>query len=103
MRKGKPVTLIIKIWRMAFTPNLSHYPFVVLKADNSVSFEKCVKRPLAVVHQVTPISPSTMIEGGSVEQQQELSKPRSRPEYLGVCLLVTQALREFTKKFSLYK
>ena len=48
---------------------------------------------------------STMIDGGSTEQQLRTKETKEADlEYLGVCLFGdTETLREFTKKFSLYK
>ena len=46
-----------------------------------------------------------MIEGGSLAQQQRTKETKEADlEYLGVCLFGdTDILRDFTKKFSLYR
>lgn len=85
-------------------PNLSHYPFIVLKADNSNKLRKVREEAISRNIKFTDFT-SSMIEGGSVEQQQRTQAIKEADlEYLGVCLFGdTDVLREFTKKFSLYK
>ncbi|MEZ9629252.1 DUF2000 domain-containing protein [Vibrio breoganii] len=85
-------------------PNLSHYPFIVLKADNSNKLRKVRDEAISRNIKFTDFT-SSMIEGGSVEQQQRTRETKEADlEYLGVCLFGdTDVLREITKKFSLYK
>ncbi|PTO75891.1 DUF2000 domain-containing protein [Vibrio splendidus] len=85
-------------------PNLSHYPFIVLKADNSNKLRKLREEAFSRGIKFTDFT-SSMIEGGSAEQQQRTKEIKEEDlEYLGVCLFGdTETLREFTKKFSLYK
>ena len=85
-------------------PNLSHYPFIVLKADNSNKLRKVREEAFSRGIKFTDFT-SSMIEGGSVEQQKRTKETKEEDlEYLGVCLFGdTEILREFTKKFSLYK
>lgn len=85
-------------------PSLSHYPFIVLKAENSNKLRKVRDEAIARNIKFTDFT-SSMIDGGSVEQQQRTKKiQESDLEYLGVCLFGdTDVLREFTKNFSLYK
>lgn len=85
-------------------PSLSHYPFIVLKADNSNKLRKVREEAISRKIKFTDFT-SSMIEGGSVEQQQRTKETRELDlEYLGVCIFGdTETLREFTKKFSLYK
>ncbi|MEZ9003498.1 DUF2000 domain-containing protein [Vibrio splendidus] len=85
-------------------PNLSHYPFIVLKADNSNKLRKVREEAFSRGIKFTDFT-SSMIEGGSAEQQQRTKEIKEEDlEYLGVCLFGdTDILREFTKKFSLYK
>ncbi|MCL9777178.1 DUF2000 domain-containing protein [Vibrio methylphosphonaticus] len=85
-------------------PSLSHYPFIVLKADNSNKLRKVREEAISRNIKFTDFT-SSMIEGGSVEQQQRTKETREVDlEYLGVCIFGgTDTLREFTKKFSLYK
>lgn len=85
-------------------PNISHYPFIVLRADNSNKIRKLRQEAL---NKGTPFSDftHTMVEGGSeVQQQITKNSPEADLEYLGICLFgETETLRELTKKFSLYR
>ncbi|WP_036799922.1 DUF2000 domain-containing protein [Photobacterium marinum] len=85
-------------------PSLSHYPFIVLKSDNSNKIRKA--RVQAIEHGIkfTDFT-HTMIEGGSVIQQQVTSRTKEEEfEYLGICLFGNEeTLKRITKKFSLYK
>ncbi|WP_394246409.1 DUF2000 domain-containing protein [Vibrio profundi] len=85
-------------------PSMSHYPFIVLKADNSNKLRKVREDAISRGIKFTDFT-HTMTEGGSVEQQQRTKETKeANLEYLGVCLFGdTETLREFTKKFSLYK
>ncbi len=85
-------------------PNLSHYPFIVLKADNSNKLRKVREEAISRDIKFTDFT-SSMIEGGSLVQQQRTNETKEADlEYLGVCLFGdTEILREFTKKFSLYR
>ena len=85
-------------------PNISHYPFIVLRADNSNKIRKLRQEAL---DKSIPFSgfTHTMVEGRS-EVQQQITKntPEAELEYLGICLFgETETLRELTKKFSLYR
>ena len=85
-------------------PNISHFPFIVLKADNSNKIRKvrneCIARNI-------PFSDftSTMIIGTSQDQQEATSKtPEEELEYYAIVLFgSTDELKEFTGKFSLYQ
>ncbi|QQS38536.1 DUF2000 domain-containing protein [Candidatus Woesebacteria bacterium] len=85
-------------------PNISHYPFIVLKADNSNKIRKVRKE---AIERNIPFSDftSTMTIGTSQEQQNATSEtPEEDLEYYGIVLFgSTEELREFTGKFSLYK
>ncbi|HDM8132799.1 TPA: DUF2000 domain-containing protein [Vibrio harveyi] len=85
-------------------PNISHYPFIVLRADNSNKIRKLRQEAL---DRGMPFSnfTDTMVEGGSeVQQQNTKNTPEAELEYLGICLFgETETLRELTKKFSLYR
>jgi hypothetical protein len=84
-------------------PNISHFPFIVLKADNSNKIRKvryeCVKRNI-------PFSDftSTMIIGTSQEQQDATKNTYEEElDYYAIVLFgSTTELKEFTGKFSLY-
>ncbi|MHA2763354.1 DUF2000 domain-containing protein [Vibrio harveyi] len=85
-------------------PNISHYPFIVLRADNSNKIRKLRQEAL---DKDIPFSDftHTMVEGGSeVQQQTTKNTPEAELENLGICLFgETETLRELTKKFSLYR
>ena len=85
-------------------PSLSHYPFIVLKADNSNKLRKVRQEAISRNIKFTDFT-SSMIEGGSIEQQRRTKETKEADlEYLGVCIFGdTDTLREFTKNFSLYK
>ncbi|MDN3700126.1 DUF2000 domain-containing protein [Vibrio artabrorum] len=83
---------------------ISHYPFIVLKANNSNKIRKVREEAITQGIKFTVFT-NTMIVGGSLVQQ---SKTKETPElelnYLGICLFgETEVIREMTKKFSLYK
>ncbi|MCG7495284.1 DUF2000 domain-containing protein [Vibrio sp. Of7-15] len=84
--------------------NVSHYPYIVLKADNSNKIRKVREEAIERGIKFTVFT-HTMIEGGSMVQQ-SLTKEtlESDLNYLGICLFgETEVIREITKKFSLYK
>ncbi|MPY23593.1 DUF2000 domain-containing protein [Shewanella psychropiezotolerans] len=83
--------------------SVSHFPFIVLKADNSNKIRKVREESIARGIKFTVFT-HTMIEGGSIAQ---LFMTKETPElelnYLGICLFgETEVIREVTKKFSLY-
>ena len=85
-------------------PNISHFPFIILKADNSNKIRNVRKECLA---RKIPFSDftSTMTLGTS-EQQKEATSKTSEEEldYWGIVLFgSTEELKEFTGKFSLYQ
>jgi len=85
-------------------PNISHFPFIVLKADNSNQIRtirnEAIKRNIAFSDFT-----STMTIGTSQEQQDAtMNTKESDLDYFGICLFGTTAeLKEFTGKFSLFK
>jgi len=85
-------------------PNISHFPFIVLKADNSNQIRtvrnEAIKRGIIFTDFT-----STMTIGTS-EEQQIKTKDTSEIdlEYYGIVLFGdTSELKEFTGKFSLFK
>jgi len=85
-------------------PNISHFPFIVLKADNSNKIRRTRKE---CIERNIPFSDftSTMTVGTSQEQQEATSStPEEELEYFGIVMFgSTEELREFTGKFSLYQ
>ena len=84
--------------------NISRYPFIVLKADNSNKIRRLREEAIARDLKFT-VFIDTMIEGGSTIQQANTSKTAEADlNYLGICLFgKTEVIKELTKKFSLYK
>ncbi len=85
-------------------PNISHYPFIVLKADNSNKIRKVRQEALARGIPFTDFT-STMTIGTSAEQLAATAATSEADlEYYGICLFGdTAELREFTGKFSLFR
>tara|TARA_Y100000310_G_scaffold339427_1_gene432036 strand:+ start:57 stop:491 length:435 start_codon:yes stop_codon:yes gene_type:complete len=85
-------------------PNISHFPFIVLKADNSNKIRRVREEALERGIQFTDFT-STMTVGTSQEQQDSTKNtPEEELEYYGICLFgETSVLREFTGKFSLFQ
>lgn len=84
-------------------PNISHFPFIALRADNSNQIRTVRNEAIARGIPFTDFT-STMTVGSSAEQQEKTkATPEAELEYFGICLFGdTEILREFTKKFSLY-
>ena len=84
-------------------PNISHFPFIVLKAENSNQIRTVRNEALK---RNIPFSDftGTMTVGTSEEQvNRTKATPELELEYYGICLFgETAILREFTKKFSLF-
>ena len=85
-------------------PNISHFPFIVLKAENSNKIRKVREEAIARGIPFTDFT-STMTVGTSQEQQDATKNtPEEELEYYGICLFgETPVLREFTGKFSLFQ
>lgn len=84
-------------------PNISHFPFIALRADNSNQIRTVRNEALARNIAFTDFT-NTMTVGTSLEQQEKTkATAEAELEYFGICLFGdTEILREFTKKFSLY-
>ncbi len=85
-------------------PNISHFPFIVLRADNSNKIRTIRQQAIEKGILFTDFT-STMTVGTSAEQRARTSRTaESDLEYYGICLFgSTEELKEFTAKFSLYK
>ena len=85
-------------------PNISHYPFIVLKAENSNQIRKLRAE---LMSQELPYTDFTraMIAGSSKGQLTETEAlPELEQEYFGVCFFGdTEALKPLTKRFSLFR
>jgi hypothetical protein len=85
-------------------PNISHFPFIVLKADNSNKIRTV--RNEAIARKIPFVGfTDTMTIGTSQEQQDRTREtPEENLEYYGIVLFGnTDELKEFTGKFSLYQ
>jgi len=85
-------------------PNISHFPFIVLAADNSEQIRK-VRMEAITQHVIYTDFTNTMTIGTSQQQiNATIITPEVELEYYGICLFgKTEILRPFTKKFSLFK
>jgi len=85
-------------------PSISHFPFIVLKADNSNQIRSVRNEAISRGIIFTDFT-STMTVGTSQEQQDSTKNTKEAElEYFGICLFgSTQTLREFTGKFSLFQ
>lgn len=84
-------------------PRISHFPFIILKAEDSNQIRKVRNEALSRGVIFTDFG-STMTVGTSAEQiERTKNTPEVELEYYGVCLFgATTELREFTGKFSLF-
>lgn len=85
-------------------PNISHFPFIVLRSDNSNKIRNVRNEALKRKIHFTDFT-STMAIGTSEEQMQATKEtPENDLEYYGICLFgTTSELKEFTGKFSLFR
>lgn len=85
-------------------PHISHFPFIALAADNSNQIRTVRKDALARGIPFTDFT-STMTVGTSEQQVKRTREtPEAELEYYGICLFGdTDILKEFTKKFSLFR
>ena len=85
-------------------PNISHFPFIVLKADNSNQIRKVRIEAISRNISFTDFT-STMTLGTSHVQLQATTESLEQDlDYFGIVLFgETAELREFTGKFSLFQ
>jgi len=85
-------------------PNISHFPFIVLRADNSNQIRTVRKEAQKRGIPFTDFT-STMTVGTSAEQVGRTAEtPEANLDYFGICLFgSTEELKAVTKKFSLFK
>lgn len=84
--------------------HISHFPFIVLKADNSNQIRKVREEAKKRKIDFTDFT-STMTIGTSEEQIATTKNTTEADlEYYGICLFgSTEILKEFTGKFSLFQ
>lgn len=85
-------------------PNISHFPFIVLKADNSNQIRTVRNKAQKRGVPFTDFT-STMTIGTSQEQQDATKNTKEiELEYFGIVMFGnTSELKEFTGKFLLFK
>jgi uncharacterized protein DUF2000 len=85
-------------------PNISHFPYIVLKADNSNQLRTLRNELIGRGLPCTDFT-NTMIIGTSQEQQNATKATHEADlEYFGVCTFAdTETLRSLTKRFQLFK
>jgi len=85
-------------------PNISHFPFIVLKADNSNKIRKV--RNEAIKRNIPFANFTSTMTVGTSQQQKDATREtlEEELEYYGIVLFgSTSELREFTGKFSLFQ
>ncbi len=84
-------------------PHISHFPYIVLKADNSNKIRTIRNEAVERGVLFTDFT-STMTVGTSADQLERTKHtPESELEYYGICLFGnTEDLKGFTGKFSLF-
>ncbi len=84
-------------------PKISHFPFIILKAENSNQIRKIRNEALQRNIIFTDFT-STMTIGTSADQiERTKNTPELDLEYWGICMFgKTTELKEFTGKFSLF-
>lgn len=85
-------------------PFISHFPFIVLSAENSNHIRKTRKEVISLGLPFTDFT-STMAIGTSEEQlDATFSTDEESLEYYGLCVFgPSGTLKEITKKFSLFR
>lgn len=84
-------------------PKISHFPFIILKAENSNQIRKIRNEALQRNVLCTDFT-STMTVGTSADQLERTENtPEAELEYWGVCMFGDASeLKEFTGKLSLF-
>lgn len=85
-------------------PNISHFPYIALRADNSNQI-RTLRNALSEKGIPFTDFTSTMTIGTSQEQQDATAgTAEAELEYWGICTFAdTDTLRELTKKFQLFR
>ena len=85
-------------------PSISHFPFIVLQADNSNKIRTLRKE---IINRTIPFTDftSTMTIGTSEDQMRRTKESKEGElEYYGICFFgETEELKELTSKFSLFR
>lgn len=85
-------------------PNISHYPFIVLKADNSNQIRKVRNECIARNILFGDFTHTMIVWTTQAQQEATLNTSEADIEYFGIVMFGdTEVLKEFTWKFSLFK
>ncbi|MCB0338012.1 MAG: DUF2000 domain-containing protein [Bdellovibrionales bacterium] len=85
-------------------PCISHFPFIVLKADNSNKIKKIREEAIARNVPFTDFTETMTIGTSSAQLEATKSVSTESHEYFGICMFGdTDTLREFTGKLSLFR
>jgi hypothetical protein len=84
-------------------PNISHFPFIVLKADNSNQIRSLRNEALRRHLPFTDFTHTMTIGTSEAQVTATQNTHEADLEYYGICLFGnTNELKDFTKKFSLF-
>ncbi len=84
-------------------PNISHFPFIVLKAENSNQIRKVRQEAINRGLKFSDFTKTMTIGSSAAQMEATAQSPELELDYFGICLFGdTITLREFTKKFSLF-
>lgn len=85
-------------------PNISHFPFIALKAENSNQIRKARQEAIARNIPFTDFTQTMTVGTSDAQLTATAEKTEQDLEYFGLCMFAeTEALRAFTKRFSLFK
>lgn len=85
-------------------PNISHFPFIVLKAENSNQIRKVRQEVLTRGMPFTDFTQSMIVGTSKGQLEATADKSDQELEYFGICTFgETAVLREFTKRFNLFR
>lgn len=85
-------------------PYISHFPFIVLRADNSNKIRKARDEAISRELPFTDFTDTMTVGTSEAQVKATAERAASELEYFGLCLFgETEILKEFTGKFSLYR
>ncbi len=83
---------------------ISHFPFIVLSADNSSQLSKVIEQAKELNIPYNFFTDTMTIGGSDPQREATRAKAATELEYWGVCLFGdTEQLKPLTKKFSLFR
>ena len=85
-------------------PCISHYPFIVLKADNSNKIRTVRSKAIEMQLPFTDFVDSMIVGSSNAQLKATAQTTELDHEYFGICLFgETEELKELTGKFSLFR